>query len=801
LETLRRNLRHATRALLRAPAFSLTVIVTLALGIGANSAVFSAINAVLLKPLPFPEAGQLVRLRQTLAEGEGNNIAPVRLREWSERNSTFQSMTGYLTQDVADTSGDLPERLRQASVASQFLDVWRVAPALGRGFAPADHEPGAAPVALISDRYWQRRFRSDPSVVGTAIRVGADTFTLVGVLPASFTYPDPTVDVWIPIVYFPYVLQRGSWWLQGYGRLRPGVTVEQAQSDLTVIQAQLGEQFPEQDRNVRVAVSAFKESIVGSARGSLWLVFGAVSVLLLIACTNIAAMLLSRAAQREQEVAVRLALGASRSAIAFRVLTETAVLAVIGAGLGLVLAVGASGALRAFAVGLPRIDELAVDWSIVLYTLAAIVAVTLLCGLAPALRSARSVATARVAQAGRAQVSTRHSLQWLFVGVQVSLSIALLAGAGLLMRSFEELSRVDTGFDANGVLTFRVSGSYGEEFDRMIQGIEGMLDAIRTVPGVESAGTSSPVPGVLNDRSGFQFGAGQFRVVEGGGEVGADAVAEVRVVSAGYFDALQVPLAAGEECRPQRGVAASARVNEVVVNQTFVNRYLRERQAVGLNLANGAGTMRIVGVAADARDFGLAREPVATVYTCTTAVAYPPLAFLARTSGDPTALVGAIRQGLKEVEPTRSVYDVQTLEDRMGGEHVQDRLRTLLLVLFGGASLALVCLGIYGTLSYVVSLRRREVGLRVALGAQQANIVGQFLRKAMRVVALACIAGLALSFLFGRALSGMLFGISPSDPVTFSAVLVVVMGVAALAAFLPAFRASRIDPMEALRDE
>jgi predicted permease len=775
------------------------VIVTLALGIGANSAVFSTINAVLLKPLPFPEAGQLVRLRQT-ADGQGNNIAPVRLKEWNERTSTFQAMAGYYTEDLSDTSGDLPERLRRANVTPRYFDVWGVAPALGRAFVPADHEPGAAPAVIISERYWQRRFRSDPSVVGAPIRLGNGTYTLTGVMPASFTYPDASVDAWVALVYMPWVVDRNSWWLQGYGRLRPGVTVEQAQADASVVQAQLAREFPEEDGNVAVEVAELKESIVGSARGSLWLVFGAVSVLLLIACTNIAALLLSRAAQREQEVAVRLALGSSRLAIAAKVLTETAVLAVVGAALGLALAIAASSALQAFAAGIPRIDELAVDWPIALYTLFAVVAVTLLCGAAPAFRSARGAPTARVAQGSRAQVAGRHALQWSLVGLQVALSIALLAGAGLLLRSLQELSSVDAGFEPNGVLTFRVSGSYGEDYDAMIRGIEGMLDAVRAVPGVEAAAVSSPVPGVLNDRSGFQFDTGQFRVAEGR-ENEADLPAEVRIVSSSYFDTLQIPLLSGEGCGRQLGVAASARVAEAVVNRSFARRYLAERAPVGLHLVNGGNASRIVGVAADSRDFGLSREPVPTVYFCTTAVAYPPLAFLARTGGDPAAVVGTIRERLKEIEPARSVYDIRALEERIGAEHVQDRLRTTLLVLFGGASLGLVCLGIYGTLSYVVNLRRREVGLRVALGARQRNIAHQFLVKALRVVAAACVAGLVLSFLVGRTLSGMLFGVSPSDPATLMGVLLVVGAAAVLAALVPALRAARVDPMEALRDE
>jgi predicted permease len=372
--------------------------------------------------------------------------------------------------------------------------------------------------------------------------------------------------------------------------------------------------------------------VVGAVRGSLWLLFGAVSILLLIACTNIAALLLSRAAQRQQEIAVRLALGSSRWSIAMQTLTEAAVLALAGAALGVLVAGGASAALRAVAPDFPRIEELAIDGPVLLYTLLSIVGVTLVCGLAPAIRSARGGTSGGIPQAGRGQVSARHSLQWFFVGVQVALSITLLAGAGLLVRSFQELGRVDPGFEPEGVLTFRVSGSYGEPDETMIPGIERMLDELAGVPGIESAATSSPVPGVANDRSGFEFGMLDFELVDGGGDV-EQMSAEFRIVSSNYFATMGIPLLLGDGCR-RRDLAQEW---QLVVNQAFATRFLAGRAPIGLNLRGGGNTGRIVGVTGDAREFGLDRSPVPTAYSCTTATAYPPLAFLVRTRGEPTA--------------------------------------------------------------------------------------------------------------------------------------------------------------------
>jgi predicted permease len=793
-----RNIRYAVRVLARTPGFTLTVVATLAIVIGANTAVFSLIDAVLLEPLPFPEPERLVLLSESRSGAPISNTAPVRLEEWHEASSTFEAITGYYTEDASETSGDLPEKFRLARVAPRFIDVWGVAPTIGRGFTPAESAEGAPPVALVSHRYWADYLGGDPDVLQRRIRLSDGPYSIVGVMPATFRFPDRDVDIWVPRIFLPFMTQRTLLWYAAYGRLKPGVTIEQARADLTAIQARLGEQFPETDREVGVYMEPLKDSVVGRVRGSLWIVFGAVSVLVLIAATNVAALLLARAARRKQEIAVRLSLGASNRSVLAQSLTETGVLAVAGAGLGLAIAAALSTALRTWVADLPRIDEHAFGGTVLLYTALAVVAVTALCGALPALRATQVAAGSSLARgARRAEVSGRHGLHWLFVGVQVKLAVVLLAGSGLLIRSLVELSRMDPGFDASRVLSFRLSGTY-EDFEFLEPRVGEILEALAELPGVESAAISAPVPGVFEDGSGFQFGTRDWQRLEGTPIEGPPLFSDFRVVSPSYYATMEIPLVAGELC----GVPVEGAVPEIMVNRAFATRYSPAASVVGRTLyGSGDVTYRIAGVVGDARDYGLARAPGPTVYPCRTAYVNPASTFLLRTQDDPASVVAAVRAKAKELTPLRAVYDVAPLAQRMGNEHAEDRLRTTALTLFAAVALSLAMLGVYGTLSYVVSLRRREVGLRVALGAQQRQIVAAFVGKALRVVVLACVAGVALSLALSELLAGMLYGVSRGDPLSLGAVIALVAAVGTIAALVPALRAARVDPMNVLREE
>jgi len=801
-----RNIRYAVRALAHTPSFTVAVVLTLALGIGANTAVFSAIDAVLLRPLPFPEGERLVVVTQA-QEGSGETrIAPVRLQDWDRLNATFEGIAGYYVDDVVDTSGELPERFRRAFVTRGFFDILRVTPALGRRFVASEHSQGGPIALIISNRRW-RSLGADPLIVGRTVKTPYISLTTIGVMATDFEFPAKDVDVWsADDADAPWAQSRALTWFTGIGRLRPGVTAAQAQADLNRVQAQLAQQYPNTDRRIRVEVAPLKDAVVGDSRASLLLLFGSVSVLLLIACTNIAALLLSRAASREQEIAVRYSLGGSRRAVAAQLLTEATVLAVSGALAGLLVAVLASRAFRSFAPELPRVNEIAIDGRILLYTVASTVVVALLCGLFPALRGARGVRP--LPSPARTQVSQRHSIQWLLVGVQVTLSVILLAGAGLLLRTVAALSHVDPGFDSSRVLTLRVSGTYGwETTGAAVQRINRIIDAVAALPGVETVAITSTLPGVRDEQQ-VEFG-----LAEGRAASAPRMFAETRVVSPAYFQTLRIPLLAGELCRrPADAGGKAGVVTEVLVNQRFAQMYLPERETIGLHLAGGLDSLvmnghlsgappsRIVGIVGNARERGADRDPAPTVYTCFSAPNPAPWHVI-RTSGDPMAMAETIRRKIHELEPQRSVYDVTPLESRIGDAYAQNRMRTWLLTAFAVTALSLVCAGVYGTLSYAANLRRREVALRLALGALRRSVVHQLMTTSIRIVGTSSVIGLVLALIFTQSLSTMLYGVTPTDPATLSGVLVVVVAVAFVAALVPAVRATFIQPMRALRED
>jgi putative ABC transport system permease protein len=792
-----RNLKAAFRFLRKAPAFSAAVILTLALGIGANSAVFSAIDAILLRPLPFPDGDQLMKLaefRPKLKSPE-TFVAPERLEEWNRMNSTFQAITGYYTDDSSETSGPLPEKLVHAMVAPRFLQVWGVGPALGRNFVPDEEHAGGPNAILISDRYWRRRFNSDPAVLRKQLRIGDTAFSIVGVMPASFLFPVRDVDAWSPVpVDGPYTRGRENTWYSAVGRLKPGVTVKQARANLATVQAQLGAAFPKPDAEIQVLIEPLKETTVGGVRESLWVMFGSVTLLLLVACTNIVALLLARDTQRQYEISVRFSLGGSRGAIVAQLLTEAFVLALSGAALGLLAAWASSSIFRSLAGNLPRIDEIHLDVRVVLYALACSFVVAILCGLFPAIRGTRRSIVATMSQASRAQVAGRNPMQWVLVGVQIALAVALLGGAGLLLRSFQALGRVAPGFEAEHILTLHVSASWGETTDmmRLAKRIERILDELRTVPGVEAAATSARLPGVPN-----QFPS-ELKVTSGQQDANRKIVAERRFVSPGYFDTMKIPLLAGEGCRE------NLQAVELLVNRSFVNTYLPGGQAIGRHVeVVGSSFLKpgeIRGVVGDARESGVHREPGPTVYWCWGAPMPDPY-YLVRTDGDPKAMAPMIRQKIHEIEPARSVFDITPLTEHLDDAFAENRLRAVLLGFFATTAVSLACVGLYGTLSYAVNVRRREVGLRLALGAPRGQIARRFLTEGMGVSLAGCVAGWALANAFGHVLSGMLYGVSPSDPLTLGAVVVVVLAVAAIASLVPALRAAWVDPMQVLRDE
>ncbi|MGB6686342.1 MAG: ABC transporter permease [Terracidiphilus sp.] len=800
-EALAANLKAAIRFLRKSPSFSLAVILTLALGIGANSAVFSAIDAIVLRPLPFPEGDQLVTIYQHDSKGRDANqlVAPVRLTDWNRLNSTFRAISGYYKDDLSELSGSLPEKITEALVAPRFLEVLGVSPALGRDFTPDEERFGGRDAVLISYRFWQRRFHGDSEALGKKLHVGTYAYSIVGVMPASFDFPDNTVDLWTPSAMdAPFAQRRDLTWFTAIGRLKPGATLKQAQADLSIVQGQLGKQFPKPDAELTVEAVALKQVIVGGTQGSLWLLYGSVSLLLLIACLNIAALLLARTADREHEISIRYSLGASRATIVAQLLTEVFVLALVGSFAGLAVAAAAAHEFHLLSKTLPRTEEIALNWRVAAYSLVSAVATTILCGLLPALRGTRprgggSLAHS-LARTARAQGSRRNPLQWLLVGVQVALAVTLLIGAGLLLRSFQELGRVSPGFDPSHVLTLQVTGSWGETSDMkgVVQRVDRTLDGLRTLPGVEDAATADMLPGVP---SLYQI---EYKI-DGHENPGYKILADSRVVSAGYFNTMSIPVLVGEACRQ------GWNTSDIVVNRSFANRYFESASAVGHQLTQAESSIYSIhgvirGVVGDAREEGLNMAPVPTIYACFSAPDPFPN-YLIRTRGDPMQMADTIRRRIHELEPARSVYEIMPLQEHLDNASSENRLRTMLLTLFAATPVSLACIGLYGTVSYLGRLRQREVGVRLALGALRSQIVARLLLQGVRVAAIGCIAGLALGMGLAHFLAGMLYGISALDPATYSSVVLLILLVAALASLIPAVRAARVEPVQILRQE
>ncbi len=800
LDTMFTHLRYAFRVLRAAPSFSITVIATLTLGIGANTAVFSAIDAVLLRPLPYPRPDRLVVLHEYRQKQKNpeSSVAPARLEDWNRLNSTFEAISGYYTEDTTDTTGPVPVKIKRAFVAPRFLQVLGISPVFGHDFTSEDeHFHGyARPNVLISDRFWREHFHSDPNAVGKPLSPGTNSATVIGVMPAGFAFPADDVELWyVGPPDAPYASDRRSTWYTAIGSLKPGITESKARANLDLVQRQLARQFPATDADLAVELKALKETTVGPARASLWLLFGAVSVLLLIACANVSALVLARGMERQREFSVRFSLGASRFTIIAQVLTETLLLALGGTLTGLVTAAASARVLTTMAKSIPRIGEVGLDWRLFFYTAVCAVIVTLLSGLLPALQTSSTALAGALSGGGRTQVRGRRPAQWVLVSIQVALAVCLLSGAGLLLRSFQALSQVSPGFEASHVLVFRVTGSYAETADipKLKQGVTRTLDALRALPGVQTAASSLTLPGVP-----FKYPM-ELASPDSALTPEQKITAENRYVSEGYFSTMRIPILAGAPCDGHSDETG------VVVNRSFVSAYFDRTSPIGHHLAVNPNTFgvrpsTILGVAADARESGLNHEPVPTVYWCGPAID-PGRFYLVRTAGDPGSVASAVREQMRLVEPARAVYDLAPLPAHLSEAFAEVHLRTLLLTLFAAVALALACVGLYGSMSYLVTTRRREIGLRMALGAPRSHVGLRFIAQGVGVASAGVVAGLCLAAWSARFISGMLYNVGPTDATALSAAMITMMAVALLASAVPAIRAMRVDPMQILREE
>lgn len=806
--TFQYNLRYAVRTLRKAPGFTIIAALTLALGIGANTAIFSVINTVLLKPLPFTRPDELALVWGAYPDFGRTATSLPDFLDYREGSDTFTQLSALaVTSSNLDLGRGEPERVSRALTTADFFQTLGVLPAAGRFFLPDEDRGGASSVSaaeqvvVISHELWQSRFAGSADAIGRTVHLHGSPYTIIGVAPPGFHFSSP-VDVWTPLNLNAEMHRRGEF-LTLIGRLRPGTMLPQAERELKTISERLAEQYPDTNRRIRAEVVSLREQVVGPVRPALLAFMAAVGLVLLIACANVANLALTRASIREREIAVRAALGAGRGRIVQQLLTESMVLALLGAGLGLFLAYIGVEVLRNTQTELvPRFAEVAIDLRVLGFTLLLALSTGVLFGLAPALQLGRTALSGSLRSGGRGvagQAGVRRLRAALVLG-EVAVAFVLLVGAGLLVRSLERMQQVDAGFEPSGVLTARVSlpALHYPEAAQRLAFFDRLLATLSSAPGVQTAalGSGLPLGGSANYLAFSIEGRPDDR------DVMQDA--HLFLVTPAYFDLLRIPLLQGRAFEDQDH-ANAPRV--AIVNQTLARRYWPDRSPIGQRITFGdpahpeSQWLTVVGVVGDTRVTGLTDAPYAQIYRPYTQVGQGTMAVLLRTTGDPARLAGTLREAIRSQDPGLPVYDVKSMESFVGESIAQPRISTWLTTGFAGIALLLAAIGIYGVISYSVTQRTAEVGVRIALGARPADVLRLIIAQGMRPVIAGIVVGLAGAWLTARLIRGLLFGVSASDPLTFVVVPVFLAGIALLATYIPARRATRVDPMVALRAE
>ena len=802
LETLFQDIRYGLRQLRRNPGFTLVAVLTLALGIGANTAIFSVINGVLLKPLPYHDPDRLVQIEEHhegLQFGDFTYATFLDLASQSRRTLERVAASRF---SYVNLGGDgLPERLTSARVSANFFHVLGVAPFLGRAFAPDEDQPGGANVIVLSYGLWQRRFGGDPGVLGTAVTVNDSSATIIGVMPPGFTYPGKT-DVWERLFQNASLnSNRRSHLLSVVGRLTHGAGIAQARADLAVFAQQVEKQNPGVDPGLSITVGGLQQRMVGPVRPALLVLLGAVGLVLLIACANMANLALTRTTGRLREFAIRKALGAGRRRLIRQTLVESTVLALLGGAAGFLLAGRALRLIVALApADIPRLDHVSVDFRVLAFTLGISLAAGILFGLAPALAASRSGSSEQLKEGGRGSEAPRHTrLRNAMVISEIALALVLLAGAGLLINSFTRLMRVNPGFNPDHVLTaglFLSPSRYPEGSSRTPQFLRQVLQRIRALPGVVSAGLVSTLPLDLGPSTDLEIAS--HPIPTGGTEP----LADIRVADPDYFRTVNIPLLKGREFNAGDG-ANSPRV--MVISESMARRYWPGEDPLGKKVTmkdwGPPLTGVVVGVVGDVKSDGLAAEARPTLYWPYTQF---PMIFnnlVIRTSGDPLALAAAVKSRVWSIDSEQAVSDIVTLNARVSQSLLPARFYTFLLGAFALLAGALAAVGIYGVVSYAVMMRTHEIGIRLALGAAKREVSAMVLRQGMSLAVVGIVIGFAGSLLVTRFLAGLLYGVTPTDPLTLAAVSAILVAVALFASYLPARRAANVDPMAALRHE
>jgi putative ABC transport system permease protein len=808
MDTIVRDVRYALRVLRARPAFTTLAVLCLALGIGANAAIFSVVNGVLLRSLPFPAADRLIAVTGEVRErgSEEGATSPPDFVDWRAQ-STKADLAAYSRQTLSFRGADLPERLEAAVVSSNLFRVLRTAPALGRGFLPEEELPGHDRVAVLSNDLWQREFGGDRGILGKTIRLDATEYTVVGVMPSQFEFPIQAerTQLWVPLTLAgdsTFAQGRGNHFLHVVGRLASGATVAQAQAEVRAIAKRLEDQYPATNIGWSASVSPLQEQLVGGSRQTLLVLAGAVGFLLLIACANVANLMLARATMRAKEVAVRTALGAGRMRIVRQLLVESVILALLGGALGLLVASWGTDLLLSSApTALPRVRDISVDWRVVGFTLVVSVLTGLLFGVVPALQVTRSDLHTTLKDTGRASTGpgSAHRVRSGLVIAEVALSLMLLAGAGLMGASLVRLQSVDPGFRTENVLTARIdlSNVKYQSNAPVVAFYDRLLERARTLPGVDAAGVVSALP-----LSGRNIAVGVNIEGERPPAPGAFLHAEdFDIVSPDYFRVVGIPLRAG---RAFTAHDDSTTPRVVVVNEAFAKKYWPNQSAVGKRLSVGfdVDSLReVVGVVGDVRRGTLDTPPNPAMYVPLRQDALGSLFLAVRTRGRPSQLASALRREVTALDPDLALSRVQPLEEVLSSSLSRRRFTASLLGIFAGVALALSAIGIFGVMTTMVTQRTREIGIRMALGAQPRDVRALVVRQGATLAGIGLVIGLVGAVVLSRLLTGLLYGVSASDPVTLAGVALLLGSVALAASYFPARRATRVDPLEALRSE
>src|SRR6202140_4586724 len=803
--------RYGARMLRKNPGFTAVAVLTLALGIGANTAIFSIVNAVLLRSLPYPDPNQLVLMFNVPLQ-QPDALSSISYRDFAlcrEQNRVFSEIAGNAFHDLTLTGADEPSIVNAAAVTPEIFPLLNAKPLAGRTLLPEDGKQGAAPVAVLNENLWRSRFGSNPTLIGQSITLDKRSFTVVGILPASFRYPDgaPRQDVWISVaqdpLFGPLISEPGVRLVVGIGRLKPGVSLTQAQAEMDTLGAQLAKEFPAQDSGFTIRIEPYRQVVVGNVKSALLILLGAVGLLLLIACANIANLLLSRGTSRAKEIAVRMALGAGRARIIRQLLTESALLGLLGGFAGVLLAASSVWSLRPF---LPsegiQISPIQAGGPVSSFALLLSLAAVLAFGLAPALLATPSNLQTNFKEGGdRTGQRGGQQVRSFLAIAEISLAMVLLVAGGLLMRSFALVTSVNPGFDPKNVIEAEVSlpqFQYSTPQQWTAFSNE-LLARLHAQPGLRDSALAAPLP---MDRQG-QANLGFSVVGNPPLPPGKSNTADYTTVSPDYFRVMRIPLLRGRFFSEQD---SRSKPNVAIISETLARRYFPNQDPIGREMRfgfppNSNVPREIIGVVGDLRDVALSRKPGPMMYV---PFAQAPLyggEVVVRSSSSASRGAAGIRQTVRSIDKDLPVTDVESFPEAVGASVAQERFRTLLMSSFSGIAMILAAVGIFGVISYSTSQRTHEIGIRIALGAQQRNVLRLILWQGTKLALLGLGAGAAAALPLTHLMAGLLYGVSATDPLTFGAVGIVLLGVAVTACYIPARRAMRVDPMVALRHE